>query len=135
MLEFREEKNISKQDLLNLYNDAGWSSYTKDIEKLQRAFLNSDLVFSAWENNVLIGIVRTVSDNETVCFIQDILILKPYKRKGIGKIFLQKVLTESKGIRQIVLLTDAQDVDVRKFYESQNFKSCDTGEIVAFIKK
>jgi len=134
MITYKTTISIFKEDLLALYNDAGWSSYTTDIDKLQRAIENSYSVFSAWENDILVGLVRSISDGETICYIQDILVLEAYKRKGIGKALIDKILVQCNDIRQIVLLTDAQDFDTRKFYESQSFKSCDDGFLVAFTK-
>ena len=135
MIVFKENKDISKNEVLKLYENAAWTSYTADLEKLLRAIKKSNLVVSAWQNHQLVGLIRTIGDDETICYIQDILVLEEYKRKGIGTQLLQKVLEKSQNIRQIVLLTDAQDSNVRKFYESQDFKSCDDGELVSFIKK
>ena len=131
-MDFKRIKNINKEKLKALYEDAQWSGYTNDMEKLVRAVANSNTVISAWENEKLIALIRTISDNETIVYIQDILVLEAYKRKGIGKKLIEMILEESKEIRQIVLLTDAKDDVTRSFYESLNFKSCDDGELVSF---
>lgn len=125
-------KNISKKNLKALYENAEWTGYTNDLEKLVRAVKNSSRVISAWEDGKLVALIRTVSDGETIVFIQDILVLKAYKRKGIGKKLIEIILEESKDIRQIILLTDTQDKTSTSFYRSLSFKSCDDGEMVAF---
>ena len=131
-MKYKSNKNINKEDLMSLYTDVGWFVYTNDIDKLVRAITNSTRVISAWENEKLVALIRTVSDGETIVYIQDVLVLKEYKRKGIGKKLIKMILEENKEIRQIVLLTDKQDEVSTAFYENLNFKSCDDGEIVAF---
>lgn len=131
-MNYKNTKNISRKNLKALYTDAEWTGYTNDVEKLERAIKNSTRVISAWENEKLVALIRTVSDGETIVYIQDILVLNEYKRKGIGKKLIEMMLEESKEIRQIVLLTDKQDEVSTKFYESLNFKSCDDGEVVAY---
>lgn len=130
-IEFKREKKFSKDQLLKLYSDAGWTSYTNDIEKLMHTIGNSLMVISAWDNDKLVGLIRVVGDGLVILYIQDILILNDYKRMGIGSELMRRILGEFKEVRQKVLLTD-ESVESRKFYESLGFKSCDDGFTVAF---
>ncbi|MGB1248028.1 MAG: GNAT family N-acetyltransferase [Chitinophagales bacterium] len=134
MTTYKFTKNIPKPQILNLYTDAGWIAYTKDEEKLMRAIENSRDVFTAWEDENLVGLIRIVGDGETIIYIQDILVLQVYKRKGISTFLLKNVLDKYSDVRQIVLLTDDTE-ETRGFYEAINFASCDKGGLVAFMKK
>lgn len=91
------------------------------------------MVISAWDKDELIGLVRVVGDGLTIIYVQDILVLKSYKRKRIGSKLLQYVLDEYKDVRQKVLLTDEGE-ETRGFYEANGFFSCDKGQIVAFAR-
>lgn len=130
---FKTIKKFNKIDIQNLYEDAGWTSYTKDISKLLEGIENSLLVVSAWNDDKLVGLIRVVGDRNTIIYIQDILVLNSYKRKGIGSELLAIVLDKYKHVRQKVLLTDDSE-DTRAFYESNGFTSCDKGEVVAFAR-
>jgi GNAT superfamily N-acetyltransferase len=123
----------SLPQLLELYNDAGWVAYTNDPEKLQVAFENSPAVISAWDGETLVGIIRAIGDKATILYIQDILVLTTYKRKGIGRALVEMLLAENTNIRQIVLLTD-NTTETRPFYETLGFSSCDKGALVAFAR-
>lgn len=57
------------------------------------------MVISAWDKDELIGLVRVVGDGLTIIYVQDILVLKSYKRKRIGLKLLQYVLDEYKDVR------------------------------------
>lgn len=124
-------KNIPIPQLEALYNDAGWTSYTRNVVSLQKAIENSKEVISAWENDTLIGLIRTIGDSETILYIQDILVLNAHKRKGIGKQLISQALQINENCRQFVLLTEDSN-ETRGFYEALGFESCDKGNVVAF---
>lgn len=130
---YREQKEIGWQALLELYSDAGWTAYTNEPEKLVRAVENSLCVFTAWDGELVVGLIRAVGDGATILYIQDILVLQTHKRKRIGATLMAMVLEKFAGIRQIVLLTDDNE-ETRGFYEAMGFASCDKGKLVAFAK-
>ncbi len=132
-IKYKEEKELPLNALLTLYNDAGWTAYSKNPEMLVNAIKNSHFVLTAWVNNELIGLIRVVGDGFTIAYIQDVLVLKAYKRRKIGTTLMTKTLEKFKHIRQKVLLTD-DTIETRSFYETLGFKACDKGKLVAFIK-
>ncbi|MFJ6210227.1 GNAT family N-acetyltransferase [Lysinibacillus sp. NPDC092081] len=130
---FKEEKYIDMNDLKALYEDVEWYAYTKDLDQLQQALLNSIYVLSAWENDQLIGLTRVVGDGLTILYIQDILVLNSHQNRGIATDMMNHILEKYKDVRQKVLLTE-EAPDVRHFYEKNGFQSCDKGTLVAFAK-
>lgn len=125
-------EHIPEQDkLLSLYQNAGWSAYTKDPEKLIAACKSSLNVIVAMDEDKLIGLIRTIGDGHTILYIQDILVHTSYKRKGIGKKLLMLILDKYPTVRQTVLLTDDSE-ETRGFYEAVGFQSCDKGSLVSF---
>lgn len=124
---------LSEHDIKKVYEDAGWIGYTKDLPKLMNAIKSSLMIVSAWEGTKLVGLNRVLGDGITVIYIQDILVLNSYKRKGIGSNLLEYVLDKYKHIHQKVLLTDDNE-ETRGFYERNGFISCDKGDLVAFAK-
>ncbi len=131
---FKEDKEIDFEQILFLYNDVGWTAYTQDPATLKKAISNSLQVISAWENNTLLGLIRVVGDGETIIYIQDILVLKKYQRKGIGRKLMNRILDAYTHVRQKILLTD-DTLQTRQFYTSLGFSSCDDGRLIAFIRK
>ena len=127
------EKNIDSEKLMYLYQNVGWSAYTENLDLLKNAIGKSLDVITAWEDEKLVGLIRTIGDGLTILYIQDILVLKEYQKKGIGSTLLKEVLGKYKHVRQKVLLTE-EAKDVRHFYEKNGFESCDKGTLVAFAK-
>ncbi|WP_425448916.1 GNAT family N-acetyltransferase [Dethiothermospora halolimnae] len=131
-IQYKEGLTFSKEDIKNLYEDAKWSLYTDNMDELMKAITNSLKVITAWDKDKLVGLIRVVGDGVSIIYIQDILVLKSYKRKGIGGGLIEKVLKNYSDVRQKVLLTDDTE-ETRGFYESIGFKSCDNGGLVAFV--
>lgn len=127
------EKNIDSEKLMNLYQNVGWSAYTENLDLLKNAILKSLDVITAWEDEELVGLIRTIGDGLTILYIQDILVLNEHQKKGIGSMLLKEVLDKYKHVRQKVLLTE-EAKDVRHFYEKNGFESCDKGTLVAYAK-
>jgi len=132
-ISYKHIKDIPPSDIAALYNDANWTAYTKEMNKLMDGINGSLAVITAWQHNELLGLVRVIGDGQTIVYIQDIIVKHNAKRKGIGSSLVKMVLSEFNHVRQIVLLTD-DNPESRGFYEALNFESCDKGTLVAFAK-
>ena len=113
-INFSISKDIDIKQLEELYNDVGWSAYTQDLEVLKQAILQSLDVITVWNDDKLVGLIRTIGDGLTIVYIQDILVLNAYQNKGIASELLQRILNKYKNVRQKVLLTEEAS-DVRYF--------------------
>ncbi|MDQ7876884.1 GNAT family N-acetyltransferase [Microbacterium sp. QXD-8] len=111
----------SATELVELYRAVGWTAYTNDPEGLVDAINGSfDVLTARSADGELIGLARTVSDGRTIAYLQDILVAPDHHRRGVGGALLDEVLHRTRHIRQLVLLTDAEDAQ-RAFYESRGF--------------
>ncbi|GIV29816.1 MAG: N-acetyltransferase [Bacteroidia bacterium] len=132
-IELRYNKNLPTDEVLNLYNDAEWKAYTSSPEILMTAIENSLFVLTAWNGNSLVGLLRAVGDGLTIIYIQDILILRSYRRKGIGRLLLTTTLEKFDNVRQIVLLTDKQNEAIN-FYENVGLQQTKNLNLLSFIR-
>lgn len=121
------------EELLKLYNDAQWSAYTNDSYRLKNAFRNSLKVFTVWDTDKLIGLIRVVGDGQTIIYIQDILILKKYQKQGIGSTLLKMILERYKSVRQVVLMTDNTEKTIN-FYKKNGMIKASECNCIAFMK-
>ena len=133
MFIYKEIKDIDKEQLLSLYQSVGWSAYNSDIEVLYNAVLGSSYVCSAWEENTLVALIRCISDDASIMYLQDILVRPSHQKKGIGRFLVERVLEKYKHVRQKVLLTDDRPEKIR-FYEQLGYKNTkDFGTLNAFV--
>ena len=66
-------------------------------------FDNSNLIVTAWDNELLVGVSRSITDWVWACYLSDLAVRDNYKKEGIGKEPIN--LTEEKvGDQSMVLL-------------------------------
>ncbi len=132
MLEIRpylEQDDFDK--VLLLYSSVNWVAYTSDADRLRRALAKSHTVLVAVEFGEIIGLIRSISDGEVICYVQDILVKPRNQRRGVGRA-LMTTLLERSNLRQTVLLTDNEPTQ-RLFYQSQGFSLVE-GSLNAFVQ-
>ena len=119
-MEIREYREYREEEILRLYQAAGWKAYTEDPEALRRGFEGSLLVLAAYDGEDLLGIIRTVGDGSTIVLIQDVLVCPERRRQGIGTALIKAVLDRYPDVRQIELTTD-NEPETKAFYRSLGF--------------
>lgn len=121
-----------KEQILALYEDVGWTSYTDEPDLLMKAIENSQKVWTLWEEDKLIGLARTIGDETTICYLQDILVLKAYQGRGLGGYLLKEIMKENEKIRQFVLLTDDTE-KTKGFYKKLVLSEASDYSCLAFM--
>jgi ribosomal protein S18 acetylase RimI-like enzyme len=123
-VELRVGAEIPLADLIGLYDSVGWKAYTVSERRpdLPRALRNSTYVVTAWYGERLIGLARALSDDVSVFYLQDLLVLPGYQGQGIGSQLLRNCLERYGHVRMHVLLAD-DDERARRFYESFGFRN------------
>ena len=119
-MEIREYIDFNIDEIRRLYSEVGWTAYTENMPALEQGYKNSMTVLAAYEDDELLGIIRTVGDGFTIVFIQDILVFPEKQRQGIGTALLKAVLDRYPNVRQIELATDNTPKTVA-FYKSLGF--------------
>jgi ribosomal protein S18 acetylase RimI-like enzyme len=107
------------------------SSEISDLLKKEK-----NIIFAAEENHQIIGYVfaeimnypeTSIRYNMDVIFIQHISIKESYRRKGVGKLLLKRVLrlAEEKGISIIMLDVWTFNKEAANFFKKQGFSVFD----------
>lgn len=126
---------FERGELLDLYDSVGWSTYTRDPDLLVRAVAGSSAVFTVRVGDELVGLARVLTDGATIVHVQDLLVRPSHHRRGVGGALLDAVAAEYSGVRQMVLLTDAEPGQ-RSFYESRGLVEVHDSdpELRAFVR-
>ncbi len=114
-----EYKNLvfNEEAILNLYLTNKWYAYTNDKPSLFQGIKNSLDCIGVYDKDLLVGLIRTIGDAKTIVYIQDILVLPEYQRRGIGTKLLKGIIEKYKSVRQISLATDDTE-KTKQFYAS-----------------
>jgi GNAT superfamily N-acetyltransferase len=116
-----DTENIDWEKVVEILREAGMASHTP--EKHERAFTNSYTVAFAFDEDVLVGFGRAISDGEYQAAIYDVAVLPAYQGKGIGNMIVQTILKNTPDCNFILYASPGKEA----FYEKQDFKHMMTG--------
>lgn len=117
VIKLHTEKPIPPLQLIRLYQDVDWwPTRTKDgIRKL----LAHGVVLGAWEEKQLVGFCRAVSDGVYRAYVEDVVVLRTHRGRGIGRQMMDKMMKELSGIEAVSLFCSAKLAD---YYQGSGFQ-------------
>lgn len=129
-------QDYDKEQLRLLHHDTEWIKYGNDMEKEERAIQKSLCTIGAYDEDKLVGIVRVIGDDERVIYFQELVVLKQYKRMGIGRTLVEMIMEKYKHVPDKVLITDNTDnnPETNGFYQSLGYKLASDMGIVCYLK-
>ena len=149
----RQYRSADFAQVLELYSAVGWTTYTNVPAVLERALAGSATVIVATgvvptvvigagvvptvtraaDGERVVGLARVVSDGETICYLQDVLVHPSVQRMGLGMRLVEAVLEPYAQVRQKVLLTD-DEWRQRAFYQALGYSSIEGTTLRAFTR-
>ena len=91
-MDFKVENIIKTEDFMNIRNNLNWISIPYDL--VERAINGSMINISVFDKEKCIGVGRIVGDNALKGMLTDIMVLKEYQGRGIGKIIVTSLIKE-----------------------------------------
>ena len=80
---YTDEKRFGVGQTHHLFASVGWESANYP-ERLHKALMGSDTVFSAWDGERLVGLARVIDDGEMLAYMHWVLVDPEYHGLGIG---------------------------------------------------
>ena len=117
-----------------LYRESGWTAYLGNDEKLKRAFDNSLCTIGAFRDRRLVGFIRCVGDGEHIVYVQDLIVRKEDRRKGVGERLLKEAMERFADVRMFALFTDSADKAANAFYASVGMRDPEKLGMRAYIR-
>jgi len=114
---YKETKIFAPKELEGLFLSVEWASGHYP-ERLVVAMKNSGSVFSAWNNEQLIGLINVLDDGIMTAYVHYLLVHPQHQGKGIGRELVRLVSEKYKDYLRIVLVAYNKGVD---FYTSCGF--------------
>lgn len=115
----KNDKIFNGEDLKELFYSVGWE-FSTDAHILVEAMKNASNVVSAWDNNKLIGIARSMDDGCWSANIDCCVVHKQYQNQGIGTKIMRELIDNIKHIKYInVSPNENKNIG---FYEKVGFK-------------
>lgn len=114
---FKDTKDFKPEDLKDLFLSVEWSSGHYP-EKLVVAMKNAGSVFTAWDNDDLVGLINALDDGIMTAYVHYLLVKPEYQGKGIGKKLVHLISEKYKDYLRVVLIAYDKEVG---FYQHCGF--------------
>ena len=113
--------------VIELYNNAGLPRPTHDRERIQKMYENSNLIVTAWDKDLLVGVSRSITDWVWACYLSDLAVREGYKREGIGKKLIH-LTKERLGDQSMILLLSVPSA--MEYYPKVGFEKQESSFII-----
>ncbi|AOF48074.1 GNAT family N-acetyltransferase [Tetragenococcus halophilus] len=119
MIEIRDKEKITVEDLIEIFAHSGIKRPVYDQARIKRMLDNANILYTAWDNAKLVGVLRGVSDMSYCTFVSDLAVLKSYQEQGVGTKLLS-TLRKNQGKNISIVLISA--VSASSFYSKVGFE-------------
>ena len=126
-IDYSDKKRPTADQVIQLYNNAGLPRPTYDRKRMQQMFENSNLIVTAWDNDLLVGVSRSITDWVWACYLSDLAVREEYKKMGIGKNLIY-ITKEKVGDQSMVLLLSVPMA--MEYYPRVGFKKQESSFII-----
>lgn len=128
LITYTNDKRITAQELAVLFEASGIHRPIKNLPRLQKMLDNSDILWTAWEDDTLVGIARALTDFSYACYLSDLAITKDHQRQGIGHKLIEMLYSQIGPDVSLVLLAAPSALE---YYPKVNFESINN----AFLRR
>lgn len=111
-IEYRRGNALDLEAVIELYRAStlGARRPVEDRERMAAMLAQANLVVTAWEGELLVGVARSLSDFAYCTYLSDLAVRVSHQRRGIGRELIRRT-REAGGAAQIILLAAPRAVD------------------------
>lgn len=91
MIDYRSDLRPPARDIALLYESAWLIRPTKDVDRIARMYEGSNVIWTAWDGQRFVGILRGWTDGAHDGYICDLAVAPEYQKRGIGRELLLRV--------------------------------------------
>lgn len=119
---YTDARKYTVKDLQILFQSVGWLS-AEYPKRLKKALDSSETVFSAWDDEKLVGLVNAIDDSELTAYVHYLCVNPAYQGKGIGRELLQRIKEKYSNYLYIILI--AENESLVSYYSKNGFEYVD----------
>ena len=106
MITYRIGNDLNLDDVIDLYvaSTLGARRPVDDRESMASMLRHANLVVTAWEGDLLVGIARSLSDFAFCTYLSDLAVRASHQRLGIGRELMRITQREGGARTRMILL-------------------------------
>ena len=90
-----------------------------DVRSIQAMLRHANLLCTAWDGDLLVGVARSVTDFEFCCYLSDLAVDLAYQKRGVGRQLVQ-LTREQLGPNALLILLAAPKAE--SYYPKLGFQ-------------
>ncbi|HLY10182.1 MAG TPA: GNAT family N-acetyltransferase [Planctomycetota bacterium] len=104
MIRYKTGNDLNLDALIELYHDStlGERRPVGHRERMASMLRHANLVVTAWDGDLLVGVSRALSDFSFVTYLSDLAVRRSHQKQGIGKELIRR--TQALGGKDAKLL-------------------------------
>ena len=121
MIIYRNNAKITAAQAIDLYvrSTLGERRPIDKVATFADMLANANLIITAWDQEKLVGIARTLTDFSYVAYLADLAVDEQYQKRGIGKQLIEETKSHLNSECMIVLLAAPKAND---YYQKIGFE-------------
>jgi GNAT superfamily N-acetyltransferase len=127
-IKYKKIKDFQENELQELFLSVEWDSGNHP-EKLKKAIKNSHRVYSAFDDEKLVGLMNSLSDGFMTAYFHYLLVRPEYHGLGIGKNLIELMMEEYADFARKIIISYNSKVE---FYKKCGFE-LEEDKIAMFI--
>ena len=106
MISYRTGNDLELNEVIELYvaSTLGQRRPVANRERMAAMLANANLIVTAWDGDLMVGIARALSDFSYVTYLSDLAVRESHQRQGIGKELMRRVQKEGGTEAKLLLL-------------------------------
>lgn len=111
MITYRTGNNLDLDEVTELCvaSTLGQRRPVNDRQRLRQMLDNANLVITAWDGELLVGVARSVSDFAYVTYLSDLAVRESHQRQGIGRELIQRTADAAPRAKIVLLAAPAAE--------------------------
>jgi predicted N-acetyltransferase YhbS len=126
-IQYSADRKISADQFIDLLQRSTLAERrpVKDLSRIEKMLAHGNILITAWDQDVLVGISRALSDFSFCCYLSDLAVDEAYQHKGIGKELIRQthVVAGEQDV-MLILLAAPKAVNYYPKIGMEQFKEC-----------
>ncbi|SPE50581.1 Acetyltransferase (GNAT) domain protein [Verrucomicrobia bacterium] len=103
---YRYDQRISCEQFVDVLNRStlGERRPVTDTERIGSMLKHANLICTAWDGSLLVGVARSVTDFSYCCYLSDLAVDVVYQNRGIGRELIRLTQSRLHPLANIILL-------------------------------
>ena len=128
---FKTDITPKTSEILEVYKSSGIKRPINEPKRIKKMYENSNLIITAWLDDELVGVSRSITDFCYACYLSDLAVKEQYQKEGIGKRLIE--LTEQEIGKETALILLSAPIAMA-YYPQIGFEKVDNRFIIRRTK-